>query len=198
MNFTPYGHLAQGEALPTICRHPCKKPLFDTNRHGKIFLATAKSVAGRENPELQSAPTHALAWFFVGARSPFLGALLAYPVGGPCSVMVARAGQSSGWPAFSDCAGILTPVRATTSSVRTLVGSENLSQSEAAIMATIPALALPKIFTFLLVAHGCRVVELHCIRTISTTACTEAEARAHLPGLPLVFLSRRPSGEVAA
>ncbi len=172
--------------------------LSDTVRHGKIFLATAKSVAGIGTPELNSAPTHAPAWFFVGTRSPLLGVLLAYLVGGTYCVMVARAGQPSGWPVSSGFAGSSNPVRATAMRMEPLVGSEYLSNSEAAIMATIPALALPKIFTFLLVAHGCRVVELHCIRTISTTACTEAEARAHLPGLPLVFLSRRPSGEVAA
>ncbi|MNG38983.1 hypothetical protein D3C84_1268760 [compost metagenome] len=65
-------------------------------------------------------------------------------------------------------------------------------------MATISTLATSKIFTFLLAAHGCRVAELPRIRIVSTTARTEAEARAHLAGLPLVFLSRRPSGEVAA
>lgn len=65
-------------------------------------------------------------------------------------------------------------------------------------MATIPTLATSKIFTFLLAAHGCRVAELTQPKTVSTVAHTEAEARAHLAGLPLVFLSRRPSGEVAA
>ncbi|MGL6049739.1 MAG: ash family protein [Aeromonas salmonicida] len=162
-----------------------------------IFPATAKSVAGRGNPELHIAPTHALAWFFVGTRSPFLGALLAYLVGGPCCVMVARAGQPRGWP-VSMCAGISTPARATAMSVETLVGSENLSHIEAAIMATIPTLATSKIFTFLLAAHGCRVAELPRIRTVSTTAHTEAEARAALAGLPLVFLSRTPSNKGVA
>ncbi|WP_226799079.1 ash family protein [Aeromonas simiae] len=172
--------------------------LRDTYRHGKIFNATAKSVAGRGNPELNSAPTHALAWFFVGTRSPLLGALLAYLVGGVCCVMVARAGQLSGWPVSSGFAGISTPARATAMSVETLVGSEYLSNSEAAIMATIPTLATSKLFTFLLAAHGCRVAELPRIRTVSTTAHTEAEARAHLPGLPLVFLSRTPSNKGVA
>ncbi|MFM5237561.1 ash family protein [Aeromonas veronii] len=163
-----------------------------------IFPATAKSVAGRGNPCLHSEPTHALAWFFVGTRSPFLGALLAYLVGGVCCVMVARAGQLSGWPVSSGCAGISTPARATAMSVETLVGSENLSHLEAAIMATIPTLATSKIFTFLLAAHGCRVAELPRIRTVSTTAHTEAEARAALAGLPLVFLSRTPSNKGVA
>ncbi|MGE6133976.1 host cell division inhibitor Icd-like protein [Aeromonas salmonicida] len=42
------------------------------------------------------------------------------------------------------------------------------------------------------------MAELPRIRTVSTTAHTEDEARAHLPGLPLVFLSRTPSKGVAA
>lgn len=171
--------------------------LSDSVRQGTILSATAKSVAGRENPCLHSEPTHALAWFFVGTRSPLLGALLAYLVDGVCCVMVARAGQPQGWPVSSGCAGILTPARATTMSVRTLVGSENLSHLEAAIMATIPTLATSKVFTFMLAAHGCRVSELSRVRTVSITAYTEAEARAHLPGLPLVFLSRTPTGRAA-
>lgn len=65
-------------------------------------------------------------------------------------------------------------------------------------MATIPTLATSKIFTFLLAAHGCRVAELPRIRTVSTTAHTEAEARAALAGLPLVFLSRTPSNKGVA
>lgn len=65
-------------------------------------------------------------------------------------------------------------------------------------MATIPTLAVSKTYTFLIAPRSCRLAALRRIRTISTTACTEAEARAHLAGLPLVFLSRRPSGEVAA
>ncbi|MGL6575590.1 host cell division inhibitor Icd-like protein [Aeromonas hydrophila] len=42
------------------------------------------------------------------------------------------------------------------------------------------------------------MAELPRIRTVSTTAHTEDEARAHLAGLPLVFLSRTPSKGVAA
>lgn len=65
-------------------------------------------------------------------------------------------------------------------------------------MATIPTLATSKIFTFLLATSNCRVVELIQPQTVVTVAHTEAEARAHLPGLPLVFLSRRPSEEATA
>lgn len=65
-------------------------------------------------------------------------------------------------------------------------------------MATIPPLAVSKIYTFLIASRSCRLVALHRIRTVSTVARTEAEARAHLAGLPLVFLARRPAMGVAA
>ena len=55
------------------------------------------------------------------------------------------------------------------------------------------------IYTFLIQhSRTCRLADLRRIRTVSTTAHTEAQARAALAGLPLVFVSRRPSGEVAA
>ncbi len=193
MTMNTHGLTAQGEALPKFSR----TGLPDTVRHVRICLAAAKSAAGRRNPSLHIAPTHALAWFFVGARSPLLGELLAYPVGGPCCVMVARAGQPRGWP-VSMCAGIPTPARATTMGVGTLVGSENLSHIEAAIMATIPTPVISKRFTFLIASSACRLADMRRIRTISTVADTEAQARAALTGLPLVFLSRTPSGRAAA
>ena len=171
--------------------------LYEDVRNGTILPATAKSVAGRENPELNSAPTHALAWFFVGTRSPLLGALLAYLVGGVCCVMVARAGQLSGWP-VSIVAGISTPARATAMSVETLVGSEYLSTIEAAIMATVPTPVISKRFTFLIASSACRLADLRHISTVSAVADNEAQARANLPGLPLVFLSRTPTGRAAA
>lgn len=189
-------HCSKHPALPQFYRAAFRY-LSENVRGSRIYLATAKSVAGRENPDETIAPTHALAWFFVGARSPLLGELLAYLVGGPCCVMVARAGQPSGWP-VSIVAGILTPARATAMSVRTLVGSEYLSTIEAAIMATVPTLAVSKTFTFLIAPRPCRLAELRRIRTVSTVAHTEAEARAHLAGLPLVFVARRPALEVTA
>ncbi|WP_349919784.1 ash family protein [Aeromonas veronii] len=189
-----YGLTAQGEALSKFQR----VGLSHNVQRSTIPLAAAKSAAGRRNPDETIAPTHALAWFFVGARPPFLGALLAYLVGRLCCVMVARAGQLRGWP-VSIVAGIPTPVRATTMSVGTLVGSEKLSTIEAAIMATVPTPALPKIFTFLIQRQrACRLAELRRIRTISVIANTEHQARANLPGLSLVFMSRTPSMGVAA
>ena len=194
MTMNTHGLIAQGEALPKIKQ----AGLSDSVRQGTILPATAKSVAGRRNPELNSAPTHALAWFFVGTRSPLLGALLAYLVGWVCCVMVARAGQLSGWPVSSGFAGISTPARATAMSVETLVGSEYLSTIEAAVMATIPTPVISKRFTFLIASSACRLADLRRIRTVTAVADTEAQARIALAGLPLVFLSRTPTGRAAA
>lgn len=105
--------------------------------------AAAKSAAGIGTPNLHLELTHALAWFFVSDRPPFFGVLLAYPAFGILSVMVARAGQPSGWPVSSGCAGSSNPVRATTMRLEPLVGSDNLSHPEAAIMATVPTPLTP-------------------------------------------------------
>ena len=52
-------------------------------------------------------------------------------------------------------------------------------------------------FTFLIAPSACRLADLRRIRTITAVADTEAQARANLPGLPLVFLSRTPIGRAA-
>jgi len=48
------------------------------------------------------------------------------------------------------------------------------------------------IFTFLIAPSACRLADLRRIRTVTAVADTEAQARAALAGLPLVFLSRTP------
>ena len=53
-------------------------------------------------------------------------------------------------------------------------------------------------FTFLIAPSACRLADLRRIRTITAVADTEAQARIALAGLPLVFLSRTPSGRAAA
>ena len=54
-------------------------------------------------------------------------------------------------------------------------------------------------FTFLIQrSRACRVADLPHIRTITAVADTEAQARIALAGLPLVFLSRTPTGRAAA
>ena len=55
------------------------------------------------------------------------------------------------------------------------------------------------LFTFLIQrSRACRVADLPHIRTITAVADTEAQARIALAGLPLVFLSRTPTGRAAA
>lgn len=175
-------------------------PLLSHNvQQSTIPLAAAKSAAGIGTPKLTVEPTHALAWFFVGARHPFFWALLAYLVGSAYCVMVARVGQPQGWPVLSMVAGSSNSIRATAMRLEPQVGSDNLSTIEAAVMATVPTPALPKIFTFLIQhQRACRLTELRRIRTISIIANTENQARANLPGLSLVFMSRTPSMGVAA
>ena len=53
------------------------------------------------------------------------------------------------------------------------------------------------IFTFLIASSACRLADLRHISTVSAVADNEAQARANLPGLPLVFLSRTPIGRAA-
>ena len=53
------------------------------------------------------------------------------------------------------------------------------------------------IFTFLIASSACRLADLRRIRIVSALADNEAQARAALAGLPLVFLSRTPTGRAA-
>ena len=175
-------------------------PLLSHNvQQGTILHATAKSVAEIGVSIFRLEPTHALAWFFVGTRSPFLGALLAYLVGGACRVMAVRARAPQG-ALGSFLTSYANLVRAATSwRLASSCGSNKLLKKEAAIMATVPTPALPKIFTFLIQRpRACRLAELRRIRTVCIIANTESQARANLPGLSLVFMSRTPSKGVAA
>lgn len=54
------------------------------------------------------------------------------------------------------------------------------------------------IFTFLIAPSACRLADLRRIRIVSAVADNEAQARAAMAGLPLVFLSRTPTGRAAA
>lgn len=48
------------------------------------------------------------------------------------------------------------------------------------------------LYTFLIAPSVCRLADLRRIRTISAFGQNEAQARAALAGLPLVFMSRTP------
>lgn len=165
--------------------------------HRYTVGAAAKSAAGIGTPKLTVEPTHALAWFFVGTRTSFLGAQLAYVVGSLYSVMAVRA-RASKEALVSFFTSYANLVRAATRRLASFCGSNKLLKKEAATMATVPTPATSKVFTFLIASSACRLADLSRIRTISTAADTEAGARAALAGLPLVFVSRRPSGEVPA
>ncbi len=56
----------------------------------------------------------------------------------------------------------------------------------------------PMIFTFLIAPSAGRLADLRRIRTITAVADTEAQARIALAGLPLVFMSRTPTGRAKA
>nr|WP_279007884.1 ash family protein [Aeromonas jandaei] len=123
-----------------------------------IPTAAAKSVAEIGVSKRVLEPTHALAWFFVGARPSFLGALLAYPVSGAYCVMAARARASQGAldPKVSSYANL---VRAVTRRLASFCGSYNLLTLEAAIMATVPTQALSSRLRSL-IAHPCHSAAL--------------------------------------
>ncbi|MFM5239408.1 ash family protein [Aeromonas veronii] len=200
-----YGIIAQGQALPSD--RPSNKRLLpnfaiglpDNSQEGTILSATAKSVAEIGVSKISTEPTHALAWFFVGTRSSFLGALLAYLVGGLCSVMAVRARASEG-ALGSVVTSYANLVRAATIwRLASSGGRENLTTTEAAIMATVHTPALPKIFTFLIPhSRACRLADVRRIRTVTAVADTEVQTRIALAGLPLVFLSRTPTRRDAA
>lgn len=111
-------------------------------------------------------------------------------------IMVGRGGGAFGLAGFID-ASLLTLLRLTTPFSSGLVRFKNLVYEAAAMVAT-PTPVVPKFFTFLIAPRPCRLAALRRVRTVSTVAYTEAEARSLLGGLPLVFVSRCPAGEVAA
>lgn len=111
-------------------------------------------------------------------------------------IMVGRGGGAFG------LAGFMSASRPTLLRLTTLLGRFvvrfNESTHEAAAMVATPTPVVSKIFTFLIAPRPCRLAALRRVRTVSTVAHTEAEARFLLGGLPLVFVSRCPIGEVAA
>ncbi|MFQ2222159.1 ash family protein [Aeromonas enteropelogenes] len=196
-----YGSIAQGQAL--LSDRPSNKRLqpnfaiglLDNSQEGTILSAPAKSVAEIGVSNLKLEPTHALAWFFVGTRTSFLGAQLAYVVGSLYSVMAVRV-RASKEALVSFFTSYANLVRAATRRLASFCGSNKLLKKEAATMATVPTPATSKVFTFLIASSACRLADLSRIRTISAVADTKA--RITLAGLPLMFLSRTPNGEVAA
>lgn len=126
-----------------------EKSLFSGKPERYSFSAAAKSAAGRRNPSKTKATQHAPSVFFsvVASAHPFFAQWNSCHW--CCQIMVARAGQPSGWP-VSFVAGIPTPVRATTPERRNSSGSYQLTK-EIAIMATALISSRPE-FTFIFAA----------------------------------------------
>lgn len=168
MNMRTNGRRAQGEALPKFER----TGLPDTVRHGTIFPVVTLSKWRRgwriKHPKAVTKPRT------IRTSSPVSGILPGiYPVLG------AWVGSQRKRPhcAFLGLALLCGyPIRL------------GLSKPRIHTM----------IFTFLIASSACRLADLRRIRTITAVADTEAQARIALAGLPLVFMSRTPTGRAQA
>ena len=169
MTMNTYGRTAQGEALPKISR----AGLPDTVRHDTISpVATLDKWRHGWRIRHPQAETEQRT---IRTSSPISGTLPGiYPILGAW-VGSQRKRPHCAVPLFRHC------FAATRSA---LFNEQGIPQM---------------IFTFLIQrSRACRVADLPHIRTITAVADTEAQARAALAGLPLVFLSRTPSGRAAA
>lgn len=108
------------------------KSIFTNWEFGSYtVLAVAKSAVGRDNLEFLTAHNRAQAVFLCVTHSYIQS-------------MVGRAGQPKGWPG-SVGTGIVTPVRLTTHKRDNFGGGLFKFPTEAAIMATIPAISTPEV-----------------------------------------------------
>ena len=145
----------------------CEKSLFSGEPPVYSFPAAAKSAAGRRNPSYFKATRHApCVFFYVVAsvhmlRAWWLSCRHAY------CVMVAQAGQPSGWP-VSNKAGIPTPVRATTHECRNSGGGNNRYLLEVALMATTLTPSHPQfVFVFAAIRRADRKPRICMLRTVA-------------------------------
>ena len=160
------------------------------------FTAVAKSAAGRGNPSnLKATPDAPCVFFCVFA---LVHLLLAQWFHGRCCyrVMVAQAGQLSGWPVLI-VTGIPTPVWATTHERRNSGGSCNQLTMEVALMATTLTPSHPQfVFVFAAVRRADRTPRICMLRTV---AGDEHAARLSLVrDYVLSFAGRLPVAEVRA
>ncbi|AIR85330.1 host cell division inhibitor Icd-like protein [Pantoea rwandensis] len=127
-----------------------EKSLFSGERSLYSFRAAAKSAAGRRNPSYLLATQHAPCVFFYVVA--LVRHFLAQRFLCRCAVkiMVAQAGQPSGWP-VSNKAGIPTPVWATTLERRNSGGSCDSYLLEIVIMTMVLNAPHPE-FTFIFAA----------------------------------------------
>lgn len=178
MNHTD--NIAYWQALPLACLsviychivNPSTKRLRDTVRHGKILPATTLSK-----------------WWH--------GWRIKHPQAATTQRQSALISRN-----FGHCAGALSSFGAWVGSQRKRPGCAlSVGRCFAATRSASVKYTevFPMIYTFLIQrSRTCRVVELSRIRTISTFGQNEAQARAALAGLPLVFMSRTPSNKGVA
>ncbi|AKR78645.1 MULTISPECIES: host cell division inhibitor Icd-like protein [Enterobacterales] len=168
--------------------------LFAVSRYS--FPAVAKSAAGRRNPCLTMATPDAPCVFFCvcALMHPFNTQWPFRHCG--YRVMVAQAGQLSGWPVLI-VTGIPTPVWATTHERRNSGGSCNQLTMEVALMATTLTPSHPQfVFVFAAVRRADRTPRICMLRTV---AGDEHAARLSLVrDYVLSFAGRLPVAEVRA
>jgi hypothetical protein len=168
MNMRTNGRTAQGEALPKFER----TGLPDTVRHGTISPVVTLSKWRHgwriKHPQAETEQRT------IRSSSPISGTLPGiYPILGAW-VGSQRKRPHCAVPLFRHC------FAATRSA---LFNEQGISQM---------------IFTFLITSSACRLADLRRIRTITAVADTEVQARIALAGLPLVFMSRTPTGRAKA
>ena len=169
MTMNTHGLIAQGEALPKFKQ----AGLSDSVRHGTIPpVATLSKWRHGWRIKHPQAETEQRT---IRTSSPISGTLPGiYPILGAW-VGSQRKRPHCAVPLFRHC------LAATRSA---LFNEQGIPQM---------------IFTFLIQhSRTCRLADLRRIRTVTAVADTEAQARIALAGLPLVFLSRTPSGRAAA
>ncbi|UTJ47972.1 host cell division inhibitor Icd-like protein [Atlantibacter subterranea] len=161
---------------------------------GYSFPAAAKSAAGRGNPCLTMATSDApCVFFYVCALMHSFSAQRLYSL---CAirVMVAQAGQPSGWP-VPIVTGISTPVWATTSERGNSCGSCNQLTMEAAVMAIILTPSHPQfVFVFAAVRRADRHPRVCMLRTVAGDE--RSARRALVRDYVLSFAGRLPVAEV--
>ena len=162
---------------------------------GYSFSAVAKSAAGIGVPNNFKATRHAPCVFFyvVAQAHLFFGLWCLHR--SLAQIMVARAGQPSGWP-VSLKAGYANPVRATTSEIGVSGGSFSNYFKEVAHMASTLAPTHPQfVFVFAAVRRTERTSRVSMLRTV---AGDEHAARLSLVrDYILSFAARLPVAEVA-
>ena len=172
-----------------------EKSLFSSERPLYSFRAVTKSAAGRRNPSYSMATPDAPCVFFCVYAS-------VHPLSGQrffsrCAVcvMVARAGQPSGWPVSIEAG--FSPPSGLPPECENSGGSSNRYSMEIVLMTTALTAAHPE-FTFIFAAvRRTDAAARPCM--LRTTAETETAARRLLArDYVLSFAGRLPLCEVAA